>query len=129
VCKKFCFNLDVKKRSRLFKNINNLSIYFISFEDIFLMKSLTQRERDLDDMNVILGFGLNFKEIIKEIDNQKEHKWDVVERVLEFEGHSGTMTALPALLRNQYHEYHEKKIKGLLKKQIQSMKKEGKSQK
>jgi predicted nucleotidyltransferase len=129
VCKKFCFNLDVKKRSILFKKINHLNVHFISFEDIFLMKSLTQRERDLDDMNTILGFGLDFKELVKELDNQKEHKWDVVERLLEFEKYSGKKLPLPIRLREQYQEHQKQTINNLLQQQIQSMKKEGKSKK
>lgn len=121
VCKKFCFNLDVKKRSSLFTNIGKLNVYFISFEDIFLMKSLTQRKRDLDDMRTILGKGLDFKEITKEINNQKQHKHDVMERLLEFEEEYDIKLDLPNKLRKE-HETHIQKINfKLLKKQAKDM--------
>ncbi|MBU1622224.1 MAG: nucleotidyltransferase [Nanoarchaeota archaeon] len=127
VCKKFCFNLNVKERSKLFTEINNLKIYFISFEDIFLMKSLTQRERDLEDMNTILGFGLDFKAINHEIENQKEHKWDILERLFEFEEKYNLKLDLSAKTRKAFQEYFEEKIKRILKKQVKVMLKEGKS--
>ena len=127
VCNKFCFNNDVKKRSRLFKKTGNLNIHFISFEDIFLMKSLTHRDRDLDDMGTIMGFGLNFEELTKEIENQNEHKWDIIERIISFEEHSGTTVAIPLKLKEDFEKYSEEKNKTLLLKQIKSMMKEGKS--
>lgn len=127
VCNKFCFNPDVKQRSKLFKNMDPLRVYFISFEDIFLMKSLTQRERDLDDMNIILGVGLNFNEINKEIGNQHEHRWDIMERLQEFEFTSGTTIPLPSKLRKQHQKQNEEKNNNLLRKQVKSMKDEGKS--
>lgn len=124
ICKKFCFNLDVKKRSKLFTKIENLQVYFISFEDIFLMKSLTRRERDLEDMNTILGYGLDFKEIIKEIENQKEHKWNILERLFEFEEKYNIKLNLLTKLRKDYQKQAEEQMKQLLKKQVKAMKKE-----
>lgn len=129
VCKKFCFNLDARKRSKLFRSIKNLKVFFVSFEDIFLMKSLTRRERDLEDMNTILGFGLNFKEIGREIENQKEHKWDILERIFEFEQKYHIKLSLPAKLRKDYQAYAEEQMKRLLMEQVKAMLKENKSKK
>lgn len=127
VCKKFCFNLDVKARSRLFATINNLYVHFISLEDIFLMKSLTQRKRDLDDMNTLLGFGLDFNTITREINNQKEHEWDIIERLLEFEELYHIKLSLPTTVRKKYQKRAQEKITDLLKKQANTMLDEGKN--
>lgn len=78
-------------------------------------------------MTTILGFGLDFKEITSEIDNQQEHKWDIVERIFEFEEHSGTSVPIPTSLRTQALQYTESSDKRLLHQQIIKMKKEGKS--
>lgn len=129
VCKKFCFNLNVKKRSKLFKEINKLNIYFIAFEDIFLMKSLTRRQRDLEDMETILGFGLDFKVMLQEIENQKEHKWDVLERLFEFEEKFNLKLALPAELRQSYEKHQQEITDKLLRGQIRTMLDEGGSEK
>ena len=127
VCGKFEFNDDVKKRAILFKVISNLHIYFISLEDIMLMKALTERERDLDDIRVILG-ALDFKLALEALEHQKmEYKREILERLLEFEEKQGLRLSIPASLRNWVAEENEKEWQDLLLKQVKAMLQESKS--
>ena len=62
----------VSRSGELFQ-MDNVSVYMISLEDIFIFKSITQRERDLEDMNTVFLQGLDFEIIRDEIIEQNEH--------------------------------------------------------
>ncbi len=48
-------------------SLKNLKIFIMSPEDIFILKSITSRERDREDMNILFTQGLDFDMIKKEI--------------------------------------------------------------
>ena len=121
VCEKFKFNKDVQKRSKQIIKQNKLNTFFISLEDIFIMKALTQRDRDLEDMNLILGYGLKFNEILTEIENQKKHKFDILERLFDFEEKHNLNLGLPSKLKKELIEHNNQLINKLLEKQVKEM--------
>ena len=63
----------IKRSQELFK-MQNISVYMISPEDIFIFKSITTRERDREDMYVLFSKGLDFDIIKEEIIWQSENK-------------------------------------------------------
>ncbi len=74
ICGGLTFSEDMKKRSKPFKKFNNIKTFLISPEDIFILKSVTSRLRDREDMFTLFSHGLNVDIIKKEI--QKQSKLD-----------------------------------------------------
>ena len=74
VCGGLAFSEDMKKRSKPFKNFTNIKTYLISPEDIFILKAVTSRPRDREDMFTLFSHGLDIDIIKKEI--QKQAKQD-----------------------------------------------------
>lgn len=74
VCGGLTFSEDMQKRSKPFKKFSNIKTYLISPEDIFILKSVTSRPRDREDMFTLFSHGLNVETIKKEI--QKQAKQD-----------------------------------------------------
>ena len=72
VCGKFALSKGMIERAREVINLSNLGIYFCSNEDIFLFKSMTDREGDLTDCESIVSSAVNWNVIIKELKNQIE---------------------------------------------------------
>ncbi|KAA0009907.1 MAG: hypothetical protein FE037_05050 [Thermoplasmata archaeon] len=54
-------------------DFENLRIFLISKEDMFLFKGVTERERDLEDMHLLFLQGLDFEVIKEEIKWQSEN--------------------------------------------------------
>jgi hypothetical protein len=128
VCSKFEINPAVKNRSSLFREIGLLKIYFIAVEDIILMKSLTQRDRDLDDIKVLLGYVPEFKSILQALEDQKDaYRREILDRLLEFEERQNLKLSIPPQMREEHERYNKDIFHQLLRKQIKMLLKEGKS--
>ena len=74
ICGGLKFSEDMQKRAKRFKEFNNIKTYLVSPEDIFILKSVTSRLRDREDMFTLFSHGLNVEIIKKEI--QKQAKLD-----------------------------------------------------
>ena len=70
ICGGLTFSEDMQKRSKSFKEFNNIKTYLVSPEDIFILKSVTSRPRDREDMFTLFSHGLNVEIIKKEIKKQ-----------------------------------------------------------
>ena len=66
VCRKIKVTSRMAARSKLHSRYGKLDINLISPEDIFLFKSVTEREGDLDDMARLAERGLDWKAILEE---------------------------------------------------------------
>lgn len=66
VCRKIKVTSGMVARSRLYSRYGRLEIHLISPEDIFLFKSVTEREGDLDDMARLAERGLDWRTILEE---------------------------------------------------------------
>lgn len=62
---------EMQKRSKEYVKFNNLKVMLIPNEDIFLFKSITNREKDVDDCYSLIQTGLNW-EIVKAELHQQE---------------------------------------------------------
>jgi predicted transcriptional regulator len=90
--KQVCRGLEITERmegrSQYFKTFGNLRVRLISPEDIFLFKSMTEREGDLEDMRILATGGLDWGKIKEECLLQERRKiWEafLVDRLEELE--------------------------------------------
>lgn len=73
VCNALVLTSGMKKRSELFKSFYNLRLNLVSLDDIFLFKSITDREGDLEDAALLARKGkVNWNNIIKEMKEQEK---------------------------------------------------------
>ena len=73
VARKFHLSPGMKKRARNYElSSEKLAVRLLSMEDVFLMKSVTEREGDLEDMAKIAQSGIDWDTIVKECDWQSE---------------------------------------------------------
>jgi hypothetical protein len=70
ICGRMHLSAGMKKRSVPISLTGKARIHAISIEDIFLLKSLTERERDVDEMLILLRAGLDWHAILEECSEQ-----------------------------------------------------------
>ncbi len=73
VCNGLQLSESMAKRSIELFSLENISVYMIAPEDIFVFKSVTSRDRDREDMYTLFTRGLDFDIIRDEIIWQNEH--------------------------------------------------------
>ena len=73
VCHKLVFSPGMKERSEFYGNYGNISLSICSREDIFLLKSVTERGRDLDDMIVLFRKGMDKDALLTECQIQGQY--------------------------------------------------------
>jgi len=79
VAKKLALTSTMERRATIFYNKKKLKLFTLSKEDIFLMKAMTERDLDLEDMSLLAKSGLNYPEILEECQLQS----DLSDRVWE----------------------------------------------
>jgi hypothetical protein len=91
-----CRGLEVtdrmEGRAEFFKSLGKLDVYLIAPEDIFLFKSITEREADLLDMRVLAESGIRWDTVKEECLLQEKRKaWEyfLVERLDELKEEYG----------------------------------------
>lgn len=72
VCGLLRFSDGMKKRSVLIGEFSKVHLFMCSREDIFLLKSVTERTRDLDDMLSLFRSGLDKDVILEECELQTQ---------------------------------------------------------
>lgn len=78
VCGKFSLTKEMMQRANNIINLNHINVAFCSNEDILLFKTMTEREGDLEDCINLATLGIDWKIILKELQNQiKQSKRDV----------------------------------------------------
>ena len=82
VAKKLVLSKGMIKRSQLLFDRGNLQVRLLSKEDIFLLKSVTERDRDVEDMAVVAESGVDWNVIAAECDFQSLHSRVVWEDAL-----------------------------------------------
>ena len=89
VAKKLKFSDTMKNRARSFYSGKKINVYLLSNEDIFLLKGMTERDRDLEDMAILVRSGLNYDAIIDECIDQsnKDQRGNNWEASLELKYH------------------------------------------
>ena len=73
VCKKLRLSSGMIKRAKILLEKGELKVRIISKEDIFLLKSVTQRDDDEDDLLLLARSGLDWEVIFTECIDQSRH--------------------------------------------------------
>lgn len=73
VCRKFYLSEGVIGRAEEWRALGKFQLFLCSREDIFLSKSITDRDRDLEDMAALYRRVLDSDAILKECDIQTEN--------------------------------------------------------
>lgn len=78
ICGKLKLTGRIVQRAKKLETINNLHVYVCSKEDIFVFKSITEREGDKDDCMALIKQGINWEIIFEELNQQiKETGYDI----------------------------------------------------
>jgi len=118
VCGKFSLTKGMMQRAEITQDLEKIKVLHCSNEDILLFKTMTERDGDLDDCVRIAVLGIDWKIIIKELQNQiKQSKQDVWitwvgERLDLLEDRGLDIPIMDELdkLRNKYFEDLEKRL-------------------
>ncbi len=97
VCNGLILSEDMKSRATRVIELSNLTVLAMSNEDIFLFKSITLRDDDLEDMATIAGVELDWNTIELEARKQPRSKeWlpRLYDRLLELEDDYGVVSPL-----------------------------------
>ena len=70
VCSKFSLSEGMMKRANNILNLKNISLFNCSNEDIFLFKTMTDRQGDLEDCIALAKMGLDWQTMKQELINQ-----------------------------------------------------------
>lgn len=70
VCNALTLSCTMKQRSTQLYEGDRLSVFIASKEDVFLLKGITEREADLEDMRLLAESGLNWAVINQECQSQ-----------------------------------------------------------
>lgn len=77
VCKGLEITERIEERAEFYRTFGNLEVYIMAPEDVFLFKSITEREADILDMRGLAERGLNWDVIKEECILQKKRKiWE-----------------------------------------------------
>ena len=78
VCRRFSLSEGMKKRAKMLLALPHLDVYLCSNEDIFVFKTFTEREGDLQDCISLAQRGLDWNVIISELQSQIHHSGEDV---------------------------------------------------
>lgn len=79
VCDGLTLSEGMKERAENIKLPGNFKLLMVSIEDIFLFKSITNREDDLDDMEILSRARLDWEIIRNELSNQpNQWRWNTI---------------------------------------------------
>jgi len=62
-CKCLTIDAGMESRARLYRRLGLLEVYLMAPEDIFLFKGITERESDLDDLRVLVEYGVDWQTV------------------------------------------------------------------
>jgi hypothetical protein len=117
ICGKFSLSKEMTKRARKVMILDHIELYLCSNEDVFLFKTMTDREGDLTDCESIVRAAVDWDIIINELKSQinksKQDVWItwVGERfdILEDRGMIIPIMDELNILRNKFFDDFEKK--------------------
>lgn len=72
VCKGLTIDAGMETRAHLYRRLGRLEVYLMAPEDIFLFKGVTERESDLDDLRVLVEYGVDWQIVEGECLSQRD---------------------------------------------------------
>jgi len=111
VCKKLRLSSGMIKRAKILLEIGQLKVWIISREDIFLLKSVTQRDDDEDDLLLLARSGLDWEVIFTECIDQSRHDMiceiDLHDKLDKLKTSFGLETPIAERISKRSHEQME----------------------
>lgn len=119
VCGRFSLTEGMKQRARKVIDLEHVKVFLCSNEDVFLFKTMTERDGDLQDCESLVLPGIDWKAILSEIKAQihqsKQDVWItwIGERLDILEDRGMEMPIMNDInkLRNKFFDELEKKAK------------------
>lgn len=116
VCKGFTLSDTMKKRAQKIIELKHLTILLCSNEDVFLFKTFTEREGDIDDCIALAQRGIDWEVILEELKSQIKISGNKIwitwvgERLDILEERGLTIPIMNEVnrLREEYFKEHEK---------------------
>lgn len=71
VCNALELSNAMVDRAEKYGRFGNIQLYLLTTEDVFLFKSVTERDRDMEDMLTLLRKGINENIVVEECKNQR----------------------------------------------------------
>lgn len=118
VCRGFALSKTMKQRAMKIIELKHLQVFLCSYEDVFLFKTLTEREGDLEDCIAIAQRGIDWNAVLEElktqIDDSKNKVWITLvgERLDLLEEQNlaiPIMKKVNKLRRDYFKEYEKRK--------------------
>ncbi|MGM5484335.1 MAG: DUF6036 family nucleotidyltransferase [Nanobdellota archaeon] len=117
VCGRFSLSEGIKERAKELHELENLIVKHCANEDIFLFKTMTEREGDLDDCLSLARTELHWEEMLRELKSQiqksKQDVWVtwIGERMDMLREKGVIIPIMPEIdkLRNKFFDKLEKK--------------------
>jgi len=78
VCRRFSLSEAMRKRAKKTLMVPHIDVYLCSNEDIFVFKTFTEREGDLQDCIALAQRGLKWENILRELQSQVRHSGEDV---------------------------------------------------
>lgn len=103
---------EMQERSEKYADYDSLRVKLVSNEDIFLFKSITDREKDVDDCYSLVGTGLNWKIIREELLRQEGKalwRFWVYEQLSRIRSKYGITSPIESYVRNLVKEKWQEK--------------------
>ena len=96
VAKKLALTQTMEQRAKRMYTGSLLTVLMLSKEDIFLLKGMTERDRDLEDMHILVQSGIDYNVILQECTGQSQSDirgniWEasLYEKLMELENKYG----------------------------------------
>lgn len=67
VCRAIKLSKEIAKNAELYRKFGNLFVMLLSNDDLFLLKSITDREGDFEDAKILARRGVDWKRVLNEI--------------------------------------------------------------
>lgn len=117
VCQGFMLSEKMKERSQKVKELKNLAVSLCSTTDVFMFKTFTERDGDIDDCISLAGKGIDWTTMLEEIREQIKTSGQQVwityigERLDLLKDKDLTIPIMRDVdkLRNEFFDYLEKK--------------------
>jgi len=78
VCKRVSLSDGTKQRAKPMAQLSHLQVFLCANEDIFIFKSMTEREGDLEDCIALVQRGLEWNSVLEELKAQVKHSGEDV---------------------------------------------------
>jgi len=122
VCRKLILSPDMIKRARSLQKVGPLTVWLISKEDIFLLKSVTERDDDVIDLLMLARSKLDWDAMLRECLNQSRDDFiceiDLYDRLDVLKTSYGLETSIYGRISKIAQDQMEKWLEGRILREL-----------